>query len=140
MDRLSFAQKLLEAGASQREANRALVYAVQTFPSDVPLIITLAANADSTDGEALMHSIRKQNSDVVELLLVKAPRRYDQEVINKAFLEAVSGTDRGQEACYLRRIAQGRCGRYRSVGCFARGISRWRLELRGHSAGEWCKS
>ncbi|KAH8900084.1 ankyrin [Thozetella sp. PMI_491] len=99
MDRLSFAQKLLEGGVSPREANRALLYAIQTFPTDVPLIITLAAQADSSDGEALTQTIKQQNSDVVELLIAKTPKKYPTDVVNRAFREATAATDK------IRRLA-----------------------------------
>ena len=111
MDRLTFTQKLLEAGASQREANRALVYALQAFASDLPLLGILASKADSSDGEALLEAIRQQKGDIVELLLVKTPQKYSSDVVNKALTAAVGTGDKVQRQSICSALLRaGACG------------------------------
>ncbi|KAF3062782.1 hypothetical protein GL218_09488 [Daldinia childiae] len=58
MDRLTFAQKILEGGIPATEVNRALVFAVSTYPDDIPLINTLLARADTRDGLALIEAVK----------------------------------------------------------------------------------
>ncbi|KAK4186425.1 hypothetical protein QBC35DRAFT_554133 [Podospora australis] len=89
MDRLSFTQKLIDAGAPANEANRALVYAINTHHNDLPLIAVLAAHADSSGGEALRAAVKCEHVDIVHTVLDKAPAMYSQEVLQQAFQEAV---------------------------------------------------
>ncbi|KAL8408048.1 hypothetical protein RB594_006740 [Gaeumannomyces avenae] len=89
MDRLAFTQKLLEAGAPAKEANRALVHAVKDRTDDLPLINLLAGKADSTDGEALTLAIKRERPDIVELVLIKTPTKYDVAVLNDLLTEAM---------------------------------------------------
>lgn len=88
MDRLTFTQKLIEAGAPGAEANRALVYAINAHPGDHPLISVLVAHAESSDGEALITAVKSGNADVVHLVLERSPRKYAANVLRDAFQEA----------------------------------------------------
>jgi ankyrin repeat protein len=93
MDRLTFAQKLLEAGAPSTEANRALVYVVNSLAHDLPLIRTLASKAESRDGEALLSAVKQERPEIVELLL-RSSNAYTAEALNPAFLEATNFKDK----------------------------------------------
>ncbi|KAK8080421.1 2-5A-dependent ribonuclease [Apiospora hydei] len=68
MDRLTFAQRILEGGIPPAEVNRALVFAVNTYPDDIPLINALLSHADTKDGAALIEAIKGESQDVVELI------------------------------------------------------------------------
>lgn len=89
MDRLAYTQRLLEAGAPAKEANRALVHAVKDRTDDLPLINLLAGKADSTDGEAVTLAIKKERPDLVELVLIKTPTKYETAVLNDLLTEAM---------------------------------------------------
>lgn len=90
MDRLAFTKKLIEAGAPESEANRALVHAVNTYPDDVPLLRILAGHADLSDGEALSSAIRQERVDIAEVLLVDGGRRYPPTILNSIFTTAAT--------------------------------------------------
>ncbi|KUI63647.1 NF-kappa-B inhibitor alpha [Cytospora mali] len=92
-ERLTFVQKLLNAGAPAAEANRALVYAVGKESSDVALINTLVTRADTSDGEALMQAVKGANVLMVELLITKAKKHLAAR-INEAFVEAARIEDK----------------------------------------------
>lgn len=93
MDRLTFTQRLLQAGAPATEANQALVYAVKAHPDDLPLINTLVSKADCSDGEALITSVRTGKPDVVELIISKSKKKFTAPLINGAFAEATRVSD-----------------------------------------------
>ncbi|KAI6258469.1 hypothetical protein MCOR19_005122 [Pyricularia oryzae] len=103
MDRLTFTQKLLDAGAPAIEANRALVHAVQTYPNDLPLINVLAAKANSSDGDAITKAVKIGRPDILELILAKTPRKCTPPVLNAVLIEAMSMQEQGprSEACAL---------------------------------------
>ncbi|KAK0715145.1 hypothetical protein B0H67DRAFT_489722 [Lasiosphaeris hirsuta] len=87
-DRLSFTRRLIDSGAPSAEANRALIYAITAHSNDYPLMEALAAHAESTDGEALILAVGKENPKIVNLLLEKAPIRYQAPVLQSVFQEA----------------------------------------------------
>ncbi|KAG5929115.1 hypothetical protein E4U42_007019 [Claviceps africana] len=72
MARLALTERLVEAGALPLEVNRALVHAITVFPADVSLQGALAANADTSDGEALSLSVSMESTDTMDLLLAKS--------------------------------------------------------------------
>ncbi|KAI0132448.1 hypothetical protein BJ170DRAFT_575934 [Xylariales sp. AK1849] len=86
MDRLTFAQKILQGGIPPGEVNRALVFAVNTYPEDIPLINTLLAHADTKDGLALIEAINMEKQDIVELILNK--KQFSVDVLNNGFAQA----------------------------------------------------
>ncbi|KAH9908293.1 ankyrin repeat-containing protein [Xylariomycetidae sp. FL2044] len=92
MDRLTFAQKILEGGIPSGEVNRALVFAVQTYPDDIPLINALLARADTQDGIALIEAVKEERQDIVELILTK--KRFSVDVLNTVFTQATKGRNR----------------------------------------------
>ncbi|KAI2607196.1 ankyrin [Hypoxylon fragiforme] len=92
MDRLTFARKILEGGIPEREVNRALVFAISTYPDDIPLINILLARADTRDGLALLEAIKKEQQDVVELILGK--KTFPVEILNTGFAEATRGKNK----------------------------------------------
>ncbi|KAL6901496.1 hypothetical protein GGI43DRAFT_357864 [Trichoderma evansii] len=77
MNRLTLAKRLVEAGVSPQEVNRALIHAIKTYPSDFGLIRTLASKADTADGEALSLAISKESVDVTDILLAAANHSMD---------------------------------------------------------------
>ncbi|KAM0462020.1 hypothetical protein ACHAO4_001211 [Trichoderma viride] len=77
MNRLTLAKRLVEAGVSPQEVNRALIHAIKTYPSDFGLIRTLASKADTADGEALSLAISKESIDVTDILLTAANHSMD---------------------------------------------------------------
>ncbi|KAK0619958.1 hypothetical protein B0T14DRAFT_221086 [Immersiella caudata] len=85
MDRLSFTQKLINAGAPDDEINRALVYAITAHPLDHPLIGLLANHANTTEGEALKLAVTKEYDTLVGLLLEKAAFKYPESVMRAIF-------------------------------------------------------
>ncbi|KAI1180767.1 hypothetical protein F4777DRAFT_529249 [Nemania sp. FL0916] len=87
MDRLTFAQKLLDGGMPANEVNRALIFAIQKYSSDIPLISALLIRADTSDGLALVEGTRNENSGIVELILSK--KGFTAEILNKTFTEAM---------------------------------------------------
>ncbi|KAI2776722.1 hypothetical protein F4815DRAFT_332944 [Daldinia loculata] len=92
MDRLTFAQKILEGGIPATEVNRALVFAVSTYPDDIPLINTLLARADTRDGLALIEAVKGEKQDVVELILGK--KTFPVEILNTSFAQATRGKNK----------------------------------------------
>lgn len=104
MDRLSFTQRLIEAGAPRAEANRALIYAITTHPTDLPLLGLLASHAESTDGEALALATKKENPDVVHLLLEKTNKSYPVPVLTSVFHQATKGQDREKRAAICKTL------------------------------------
>ncbi|KAK8119431.1 2-5A-dependent ribonuclease [Apiospora kogelbergensis] len=96
MDRLTFAQRILEGGIPPVEVNRALVFAVNTYPDDIPLINALLAYADTKDGSALIEAIKGESQDVVELMLGK--KKFTPEVLNHGFAQATRGKNRRQRS------------------------------------------
>ncbi|KAI0011254.1 ankyrin [Xylariaceae sp. FL0662B] len=92
MDRLTFAQKILEGGIPASEVNRALVFAVNTYPDDIPLINTLLSYADTQDGLALIEAIKQEKQDIVELILGK--KSFPVEILNTGFTQAARGKNR----------------------------------------------
>ncbi|KAH8680650.1 hypothetical protein BX600DRAFT_374438 [Xylariales sp. PMI_506] len=86
MDRLTFAQRILKGGIPASEVNRALVFAVNTYPDDMPLINTLLSYADTKDGLALIEAIKLEKQDLVELILTK--KRFSLDVLNQGFEQA----------------------------------------------------
>lgn len=96
MDRLTFAQRILEGGIPPVEVNRALVFAVNTYPDDIPLINALLAYADTNDGTALIEAIKAESQDVVELILGK--KKFSSEVLNHSFTQAAKGKNRRQRS------------------------------------------
>lgn len=84
-ERLTFANKLLDAGAPGVEANRALGFAIKTYSDDMPLLRSLSNKANMTDGEALVAAVRRERPDIVELVL---HRKHSNSVLNSAFAEA----------------------------------------------------
>ncbi|KAK6828152.1 ankyrin repeat containing protein [Apiospora arundinis] len=96
MDRLTFAQRILEGGIPPVEVNRALVFAVNTYPDDIPLINALLSYADTKDGLALIEAIKGESQDVVELMLGK--KKFTPEVLNNGFAQATRGKNRRQRS------------------------------------------
>ncbi|KAI8630653.1 hypothetical protein F5Y19DRAFT_52434 [Xylariaceae sp. FL1651] len=92
MDRLTFAQKILDAGMSSSDVNQALVFAVRTYPNDIPLINTLLARADTEDGQALIEAIKGEKHDIVELILGK--KNFAANVLNTSFAEATKSKNK----------------------------------------------
>jgi ankyrin repeat protein len=92
MDRLTYVQKILDGGMPPTEANRALVFAVQKYSDDIPLINALLARADTTDGLALMEAIRNEKQDIVELILGK--KNFTADILNTGFTEATKSKNR----------------------------------------------
>ncbi|KAL7627306.1 hypothetical protein AAE478_001497 [Parahypoxylon ruwenzoriense] len=92
MDRLTFAQKILEGGIPSSEVNRALVFAVNTYPDDIPLINMLLARADTRDGLALIEAIKREKQDIVELILGK--KTFPVEILNTGFAHATKGKNK----------------------------------------------
>ncbi|KAI2620590.1 ankyrin [Hypoxylon sp. NC1633] len=92
MDRLTFAQRILEGGIPANEVNRALVFAVSKYPDDIPLINTLLARADTRDGLALIEAIKNEKQDIVELILGK--KTFPVEILNNGFAQATRGKNK----------------------------------------------
>ncbi|KAI1081711.1 ankyrin [Whalleya microplaca] len=92
MDRLTFAQKILEGGIPAFEVNRALVFAVNKHPDDIPLINTLLGYADTQDGLALIEAIKQEKQDIVELILGR--KSFSPEILNSGFTQAARGKNR----------------------------------------------
>lgn len=71
-DRLLFTEKLVMAGPSPSEVNRALIHAIGAFTGEIPLLAVLAAAADMSDGEALYLAVSKESDSLLDLLLAKS--------------------------------------------------------------------
>ncbi|KAJ3565594.1 hypothetical protein NPX13_g7447 [Xylaria arbuscula] len=94
MDRLTFAQKILDAGMPPSEVNRALIFSIQKNSHDLPLINALIAQADTSDGLALAEAVKSENPDIVELLLGK--KSFTADVLNRGFSEAIKTKDKNK--------------------------------------------
>ncbi|TGJ84749.1 hypothetical protein E0Z10_g4040 [Xylaria hypoxylon] len=92
MDRFTYAQKILDGGMSPSEVNRALVFAIQKYPSDIPLINALVIHAETSDGLALVEAIKNEQQDIVELILNK--KSFTADVLNIGFTEATKVKDK----------------------------------------------
>lgn len=102
MDRLSFTKRLLAAGASPFEANRALVHAIRHYTADVSLLSVLAAAADTSDGEALKLAAEKESAEVIELLMSRAKHSSDSK--DKALNRAMTVRDRAVRRNICQRL------------------------------------
>ncbi|KAM7213007.1 Serine/threonine-protein phosphatase [Rhypophila decipiens] len=96
MDRLSFTQRLIDAGATTAETNRALVYAIGPYPNDLPLISLLASHADSGDGEALTNATKEGNVGAVDTILTKSPAKYSSLVLDNCVRVATAVEDQSK--------------------------------------------
>lgn len=96
MDRLTFTQKILDGGIPAGEVNRALVFAVQTYPDDIPLVNALLTHADTKDGRALIEAIKNEKQDVVELILQK--KSFTVDVLNSGFTHATRWKNKRQRS------------------------------------------
>ncbi|EXF86419.1 hypothetical protein CFIO01_00116 [Colletotrichum fioriniae PJ7] len=103
MDRLDFSQKLLDAGAPSAEVNRALGFAINTYTNDIPLLRTLSAKANTSDGEALVSAVKKERPDIVQLVLAQ---KHPLPVLNDAFAEAALLSNREARAAICEVLLQ----------------------------------
>ncbi|KAI0413619.1 hypothetical protein F5X98DRAFT_281657 [Xylaria grammica] len=92
MDRLTYAQKILDGGMPPSEVNRALIFTIQKYPSDIPLINALVTRADTSDGLALVEAIKNGQQDIVELILGK--KSFTADILNTGFAEATKVGDK----------------------------------------------
>lgn len=92
MDRLTFAQKILDVGMPPSEVNRALIFSIQKNPHDIPLIKALIEHADTSDGLALTEAVKSEDQDIVELILGK--KSFKLDVLNRGFTEAIKAKDK----------------------------------------------
>ncbi|KAM4058904.1 ankyrin repeats (3 copies) domain-containing protein [Hirsutella rhossiliensis] len=99
MERLTLAKKLVQAGASPLEINRALTHAISTYPTDISLLSALAAGADTSDGEALGLSASMESPQVMDLLLARS--KSSVEVRSSALAKVMGIKD---------RVARGKMG------------------------------
>jgi ankyrin repeat protein len=95
-DRLAFARKVLDGGIPANEVNRALQFAISTYPDDMPLVNVLSSHADITDGLALMQAIKSEKQDLVELVLKQ--KDFSTNILNTGFAEASRGKDKAQRS------------------------------------------
>lgn len=103
MDRLFFTKKLVAAGPSPLEANRALIFSTRKFVQDVSLLSILAAAADTSDGEALTTSVSMESPEAVDVVLTHSAKR-DSASNNVALEKAMSVTDRAVRQRICRRL------------------------------------
>lgn len=92
-DRLTFTQKLLHAGASARDINDALIFAIRKYPADFALINTLVMNADTSDGSALSEAVKGGNAVLLELVLARS-KHHTAASLNDSFHKASHVQDR----------------------------------------------
>lgn len=92
-DRLTFTQKLMQAGASARDINEALIFAIRKYPADFALINILVMNADTSDGSALSEAVKGGNVVLLELVLARS-KRHTVANLNDSFYKASSIQDR----------------------------------------------
>ncbi|KAI0458749.1 hypothetical protein F5B21DRAFT_404819 [Xylaria acuta] len=92
MDRLTYAQRILDGGMPPSQINRALIFTIQKHSNDIPLINALLARADTSDGLALIEAIKNEKQDIVELLLSK--KGFAAEILNTGFAEAIKSEDK----------------------------------------------
>ncbi|KAI1823083.1 hypothetical protein F4861DRAFT_346299 [Xylaria intraflava] len=102
MDRLTYAQKLLEGGMPASEVNRALTFTILTYPDDIPLINALLACADTSDGLALVEVVKNEKDDILELMLAK--KTFTADVLNTGFTEAVKIKDKLTRGSSCKRL------------------------------------
>ena len=93
MDRLSFTKKLVQAGATPQEVNRALTHSITAHASDLSLLGVLARAADTTDGEALCLAASRESAEVVKLLLTSS--KHTIKIRDAALVSAVEIKSRG---------------------------------------------
>lgn len=91
MDRITFAKKLVDAGAFPKEVNRALIHAIKKHTGDFALVKVLACAADASDGEALALAVSKESPETVDLLLIFT--KHTQESRNAALEMAMKIRD-----------------------------------------------
>ncbi|TRX98366.1 hypothetical protein FHL15_001011 [Xylaria flabelliformis] len=91
MDRLTYAQKIIDGGMPSSQVNRALVFAIQKHPDDIPLISVLFTHADTSDGLALVEAIKNEKHDIVKLLLSKS---LTADILNRGFAEAIKSENK----------------------------------------------
>lgn len=103
MDRLSFTKKLISAGPSPLEANRALIFSTRKFVQDVPLLGVIASKADTSDGEALITAVSMESSEAVDIVLTNSARR-DPASNDIALEKAMLVTDRAIRKRICRRL------------------------------------
>ncbi|KAI1133728.1 hypothetical protein F5Y10DRAFT_4074 [Nemania abortiva] len=102
MDRLTYAQKILDGGMPPNEVNRALVFAVQKYSNDIPLINALLTRADTSDGMALIEAIKGGKQDIVELMLDK--KSFTVDILNTGFAEATKAKDKRMRITSCNRL------------------------------------
>ncbi|KAJ8128513.1 hypothetical protein O1611_g5120 [Lasiodiplodia mahajangana] len=102
MDRLTYAQKILDGGMPPNEVNRALVFTIQKYANDIPLINALLTRADTSDGLALAEAIKNGRQDIVELLLDK--KSFTLDIINAGFAEATKIQDKRTRIVSCNRL------------------------------------
>ncbi|KAI0542955.1 hypothetical protein GGR58DRAFT_450141 [Xylaria digitata] len=102
MDRLTYAQKILDGGMPSGEVNRALVFAIQKYPSDIPLINALVTRADTSDGLAIVEAIKSEKQDIVELILSK--KSFTPDVLNTGFAEAAKAKDKKTRTIFCNNL------------------------------------
>ncbi|KAI2628343.1 hypothetical protein GGS21DRAFT_527530 [Xylaria nigripes] len=112
-DRLAYAQKLLKGGMPASEVNRALSFAVQKHPDDIPLVKALLARADASDGSALIEAIRSGKQDIIEIIL--AEKGFAAGVLNTGFTEAMKIKD--------KRIRRSACKSLLKAGASGEAVS-----------------
>lgn len=92
-DRLTFTQKLIHAGASARDINDALIFAIRKYAADFALINTLVINADTSDGSALSEVVKSENVVLLELVLARS-KHHTVASLNDSFYKASRVQDR----------------------------------------------
>ncbi|KAK5991312.1 hypothetical protein PT974_09593 [Cladobotryum mycophilum] len=102
MNRLTLTKKLVEAGASPREINRALIHAVGAYPDDLSLLSILSSKADTADGEALSLAVSKESADIMDILLTKSKHSTDNR--NSALMRAMEIKNRATRNAICERL------------------------------------
>ncbi|KAM0253354.1 hypothetical protein ACHAQJ_007305 [Trichoderma viride] len=102
MSRLTLTKRLVEAGISPQEVNRALIHAIKTYTEDFGLIRTLALKADTSDGEALSLAISKESVDVTDILLAVANHSVENRSL--ALTRAISVKNRPNRNTLCQRL------------------------------------
>lgn len=92
-DRLTFTQKLIHTGASARDINDALNFAIRKYPADFALLNTLVINADTSDGSALSEAVKGGNLVLLELVLARS-KHHTVASLNDSFRNASTVQDR----------------------------------------------
>ncbi|KAI0548760.1 hypothetical protein F4679DRAFT_291357 [Xylaria curta] len=102
MDRLTYAQKIIDGGMPPNQVNRALVFTIQKHPNDIPLINVLFTHADTSDGLALVEAIKNEKHDIVELLLSK--KSFTADILNRGFAEAIKSENKTGRAILCENL------------------------------------